>query len=171
MNGGFHPSQQQHRPSQLTCLSLSLLPPSPTTSKFLRLFTNKISYRIPYEDHDQCEVLLALVGAIYVAREREALTTEEDLWRLLKTIYRSPESLIEWTAPGLLEDGGHSGTATARESKHCCWGWGWGWGCWIASLCCGAGWSCAVSDFAPVPVLVPLPGVALSTDNSARGQN
>lgn len=93
-------------------------PPLPTPHrKFLRLFTNKISYRIPYEDHDQDEVLLALVGAVYVAREREALETEEDLWRLLKTIYRSPESLIEWTAPSLLQvDNGGAANGSNRHS-------------------------------------------------------
>ncbi len=45
-----------------------------------------------------------LCHAIFVARERGELALEEDLVDTLIQIYRSPEAIITWTSPSLLED-------------------------------------------------------------------
>jgi len=45
-----------------------------------------------------------LCKAIYIAREHADLTTEEELFELLLQLYRSPEALILWSQPSLLDD-------------------------------------------------------------------
>lgn len=69
--------------------------------RFLRMAVDNASHRIIYEDMPYVQALLNLVGAIYLARERGELDLEEDLFRLLVRLYRSPESLILWTEPAL----------------------------------------------------------------------
>jgi hypothetical protein len=52
---------------------------------------------ILYEDMPAVDSLTNLIHAIYVARERRAHDLEEDLTYLILQLYRSPQSLINWT--------------------------------------------------------------------------
>eukprot|EP00045_Choanoeca_perplexa_P018139 m.279369 g.279369 ORF g.279369 m.279369 type:complete len:2344 (-) comp17729_c0_seq13:1260-8291(-) len=70
--------------------------------KFLRLSVDQVSHRIIFEDMPQVVTLENLCKAIYIAREHEDLTTEEELFELLLQLYRSPEALILWSQPSLL---------------------------------------------------------------------
>jgi hypothetical protein len=51
----------------------------------------------------QVSTLENLCKAIYIARQHGDLVTEEELFTLLLQLYRSPESLIVWTKPELLQ--------------------------------------------------------------------
>ena len=57
-----------------------------------------------YPHQPQVDTLMNLCHAIFVARERGELALEEDLVAILIQIYRSPEAIITWTAPSLLEE-------------------------------------------------------------------
>ena len=73
--------------------------------RFLRMIFANVSHKIPYEHMSQVDTLWNVCSIIYLARQQTPpkLILEEDLFRLLIEIYRSPEAIIRWTDLELLE--------------------------------------------------------------------
>ncbi|GIL59356.1 hypothetical protein Vafri_14239 [Volvox africanus] len=63
--------------------------------RFLRLSVSSLRLRIPTEDLPSTRRLVALCQDIYVARAEGELVLEEQLFRALINVYRSPELLFE----------------------------------------------------------------------------
>jgi len=69
--------------------------------KFIRLFFDRISQRVIYEEMPNTDDLMDLCESIYIARAEGDLYNEQRLYELLIRIYRSPEILIKLTGTGL----------------------------------------------------------------------
>ena len=69
--------------------------------KFIRLFFDRISQRVIYEEMPNTNDLMDLCESIYIARAEGDLHNEQRLYELLIRIYRSPEILIKLTGTGL----------------------------------------------------------------------
>lgn len=69
--------------------------------KFIRLFFDRISQRVIYEEMPNTDDLMDLCQSIYIARAEGDLYNEQRLYELLIRIYRSPEILIKLTGTGL----------------------------------------------------------------------
>eukprot|EP01135_Chromosphaera_perkinsii_P000950 Nk52_evm48s153 gene=Nk52_evmTU48s153 len=65
--------------------------------RFVRLSLTNLYMRIMYEDLPNCDSVLRLCNDIYLVRENGDLAVEETLYKELVSLYRSPETLIEWT--------------------------------------------------------------------------
>lgn len=65
--------------------------------KFARLFFDKISMRVIYEEMPEPDKLFELCEGIYIYRNQRMLEKENSLYDLLIRIYRSPETLIKIT--------------------------------------------------------------------------
>lgn len=63
-------------------------------ARFLRLSVTDLAFRIIYEDMPACEELISYCEDIYLARQDGDLALEEELFRELIEIYRSPETII-----------------------------------------------------------------------------
>ena len=63
-------------------------------ARFLRLSITDLAFRIIYEDMPACEELISYCEDIYMARQDGDLVLEEELFRELVEIYRSPETII-----------------------------------------------------------------------------
>jgi hypothetical protein len=63
-------------------------------ARFLRLSVTDLAFRIIYEDMPACEELISYCEDIYMARQDGDLVLEEELFRELVEIYRSPETII-----------------------------------------------------------------------------
>ncbi|PNH02556.1 Protein PIEZO, partial [Tetrabaena socialis] len=63
--------------------------------RFLRLSVSSLRLRIPTEDLPSTRRLVALCQDIYVARAEGELILEEQLYRALINVYRSPDLLFE----------------------------------------------------------------------------
>lgn len=63
-------------------------------ARFLRLSVTDLAFRIIYEDMPACEELISYCEDIYLARQDGDLVLEEELFRELIEIYRSPETII-----------------------------------------------------------------------------
>ena len=68
-----------------------------TFGQFIRLLFSNLVARIPYEDIQNADRLLALVEAVYVARWKQEMRMEEILYRRLIKIMRTAPLLIELT--------------------------------------------------------------------------
>jgi len=68
-----------------------------TIGKFLRMALTELSHRIIYEDLPECDQLLHHCQDIYLARESRQFLLEEELYRELVEIYRSPERILMFT--------------------------------------------------------------------------
>eukprot|EP01128_Nolandella_sp_AFSM9_P005065 TRINITY_DN2396_c0_g1_i1.p1 TRINITY_DN2396_c0_g1~~TRINITY_DN2396_c0_g1_i1.p1 ORF type:complete len:1291 (+),score=246.92 TRINITY_DN2396_c0_g1_i1:307-4179(+) len=67
--------------------------------RFLRIALMNLGMRVIYEDMWECEELLELCMDMYMAREDKDLELEENLFRELIDLYRSPERMILRTDP------------------------------------------------------------------------
>jgi piezo-type mechanosensitive ion channel component 1/2 len=67
--------------------------------RFLRLSITDLSYRIVFEDMPECDELLSYCEDIFLARQDGDLPLEEELYRELIELYRSPERIILRTLP------------------------------------------------------------------------
>lgn len=69
-------------------------------SRFLRgtIFQGSSS-KIMFEDLPYVDRILQLCLDIYLVRESQEFTLEEDLFAKLIFLYRSPETMIKWTRP------------------------------------------------------------------------
>ncbi len=65
--------------------------------KFVRIFFDRISQRVIYEEMPEPSDLIELCEGIYIFRNQRQLENENSLYDLLIRIYRSPEILIEIT--------------------------------------------------------------------------
>ncbi len=65
--------------------------------RFVRLFFDKISTRVIYEEMPDPDNLFELCEGIYIYRNQRRLQKENSLYDLLIRIYRSPETLIRIT--------------------------------------------------------------------------
>ncbi|KAF7248883.1 Piezo-type mechanosensitive ion channel component 2 [Varanus komodoensis] len=65
--------------------------------KFIREFFNGISRSIMFEELPNVDRVLKLCLSIFLAREAGELELEEQLFAKLIFLYRSPETMIEWT--------------------------------------------------------------------------
>jgi len=63
-------------------------------ARFLRLAITDLAFRIIYEDMPACEEIISYCEDIYMARQDGDLVLEEELFRELVEIYRSPETII-----------------------------------------------------------------------------
>ena len=68
-----------------------------TVGKFVRIFFDKISQRVIYEEMPEPNELFELCEGIYIYRNQRKLKEENYLYDLLIRIYRSPEPLIKIT--------------------------------------------------------------------------
>ena len=68
--------------------------------RFVRLFFDKISMRVIYEEMPDSENLFELCEGIYIYQSQRSLEKENSLYDLLIRIYRSPETLIRMTGTG-----------------------------------------------------------------------
>ena len=68
-----------------------------TVGKFVRIFFDKISQRVIYEEMPNPDDLFELCEGIYIYRNQRKLKDENLLYDLLIRIYRSPETLIQIT--------------------------------------------------------------------------
>jgi len=65
--------------------------------RFVRLSFTDMETRIMYDDLQDVDDLLLFCEGIYIARYREKLYQEEELYRRLIKIYRTPKLLVELT--------------------------------------------------------------------------
>jgi hypothetical protein len=72
-----------------------------TVGKFVRIFFDKISQRVIYEEMPNPNDLFELCEGIYIYRNQRKLREENYLYDLLIRIYRSPETLIKITGTKL----------------------------------------------------------------------
>jgi hypothetical protein len=68
-----------------------------TVGKFVRIFFDKISQRVIYEEMPEPNDLFELCEGVYIYRNQRKLEKENSLYDLLIRIYRSPETLIKIT--------------------------------------------------------------------------
>ncbi len=68
-----------------------------TVGKFVRIFFDKISQRVIYEEMPEPNDLFELCEGIYIYRNQRKLQEENYLYDLLIRIYRSPETLLKIT--------------------------------------------------------------------------
>ena len=68
-----------------------------TVGKFIRIFFDKISQRVIYEEMPEPSELFELCEGIYIYRNPRNLVEENKLYDLLIRILRSPETLIKLT--------------------------------------------------------------------------
>lgn len=68
-----------------------------TVGKFVRIFFDKISQRVIYEEMPDPNDLFELCEGVYIYRNERNLREENYLYDLLIRIYRSPETLIKIT--------------------------------------------------------------------------
>jgi hypothetical protein len=68
-----------------------------TVGKFVRIFFDKISQRVIYEEMPEPEALFELCEGVYIYRNQRNLEKENFLYDLLIRINRSPETLIKIT--------------------------------------------------------------------------
>ena len=68
-----------------------------TVGKFIRIFFDKISQRVIYEEMPEPNDLFELCEGIYIYRNQRNLIDQRRLYYLLIRIYRSPETLIKIT--------------------------------------------------------------------------
>ena len=68
-----------------------------TVGKFIRIFFDKISQRVIYEEMPEPNELFELCEGIYIYRNQRNLVEENQLYDLLIRILRSPETLIKLT--------------------------------------------------------------------------
>ncbi|XP_052124815.1 piezo-type mechanosensitive ion channel component isoform X3 [Frankliniella occidentalis] len=66
-------------------------------SQFVRSFFSNLASKIMFEDLPNVDRILQLCLDIYLVRESGELDLEEDLFAKLVFLYRSPETMIEWT--------------------------------------------------------------------------
>lgn len=67
--------------------------------RFLRMYVTELSHKVIYEDMPEVDNLLEFCTDILLAREDGALELEEELYRELIEIYRSPQRIIKHTHP------------------------------------------------------------------------
>lgn len=84
-------------------------------ARFLRLSVTDLAFRIIYEDMPACDELISYCEDIYLARQDGDLVLEEELFRELIEIYRSPETIIGRTIRTHPRFGGRP--MTKREKK------------------------------------------------------
>ena len=77
-----------------------------TFGQFIRLLFSNLVARIPYDDIQNADRLLALVESIYVARWKKEMRMEEVLYRRLIKIMRTAPLLIELTKRDTAEEAG-----------------------------------------------------------------
>jgi hypothetical protein len=65
--------------------------------RFVRIFFDKISQRVIYEEMPEPNDLFELCEGVYIYRNQRNLSKENNLYDLLIRIYRSPETLIKIT--------------------------------------------------------------------------
>ena len=75
-----------------------------TFGQFIRLLFSNLVARIPYDDIQNADRLLALVESIYVARWKKEMRMEEILYRRLIKIMRTAPLLIELTKRDVEEE-------------------------------------------------------------------
>lgn len=68
-----------------------------TVGKFVRIFFDKNSQRVIYEEMPEPNDLFELCEGVYIYRNQRKLLKENHLYDLLIRIYRSPETLIKIT--------------------------------------------------------------------------
>ena len=93
-----------------------------TFGQFIRLLFSNLVARIPYDDIQNADRLLALVESIYVARWKKEMRMEEVLYRRLIKIMRTAPLLIELTKRETGSEAGREGERrraeqTERERK------------------------------------------------------
>jgi len=86
----------------------------------LRTYFSGVARKIIWEDMDDVNELKAILYDLYAAREAGDLKSEEQVYRYLISIYRSPETLKELTTKNLLdpEDRCHGAGPRAEKQKH-----------------------------------------------------
>jgi len=67
--------------------------------RFLRLSITDLAYHIIYDDMPECDEIISYCEDIYLARVSDDLKLEEELYRELIELYRSPERMILRTLP------------------------------------------------------------------------
>jgi hypothetical protein len=65
--------------------------------RFVRIFFDKISQRVIYEEMPEPNDLFELCEGVFIYRNHRNLSKENNLYDLLIRIYRSPETLIKIT--------------------------------------------------------------------------
>lgn len=65
--------------------------------KFVRGFFSEISHSIMFEELPCVDRILKLCQDIFLVRETRELELEEELYAKLIFLYRSPETMIQWT--------------------------------------------------------------------------
>jgi hypothetical protein len=85
--------------------------------RFLRLSITDLALRIVLEDMPECDELLSYCEDIFLARQDGDLKLEEDLFRELIELYRSPERLILRTLPKGPRFAGHKKSKKDKSDK------------------------------------------------------
>ena len=70
--------------------------------KFVRIYFDKISTRIVYEELPNPRNLLQLCESIFLYRNFGKLDEEKELYMMLVKIYRSPESMMKITGDNII---------------------------------------------------------------------
>ena len=86
-----------------------------TFGQFIRLLFSNLVARIPYDDIQNADRLLALVESIYVARWKKEMRMEEVLYRRLIKIMRTAPLLIELTKRETGDEAGREGERRRAE--------------------------------------------------------
>jgi len=86
-----------------------------TVGKFIRIFFDKISQRVIYEEMPEPNDLFELCEGIYIYRNQRNLIEEHRLYELLIRIYRSPETLIKITLEHFKDN--HNENKNKEEKK------------------------------------------------------
>ena len=86
-----------------------------TFGQFIRLLFSNLVARIPYDDIQNADRLLALVESIYVARWKKEMRMEEVLYRRLIKIMRTAPLLIELTKRDTTEETDQDGQRRRAE--------------------------------------------------------
>ena len=86
-----------------------------TFGQFIRLLFSNLVARIPYDDIQNADRLLALVESIYVARWKKEMRMEEVLYRRLIKIMRTAPLLIELTKRETAVEQGEEGERKRAE--------------------------------------------------------
>ena len=68
-----------------------------TIARFMRLYFDKISTRVIYEEMPEPSDLIELCEGVYIYRNQGKLEKENMLYDLLIRIYRSPETIMKIT--------------------------------------------------------------------------
>ena len=88
-----------------------------TFGQFIRLLFSNLVARIPYDDIQNADRLLALVESIYVARWKQEMRMEEILYRRLIKIMRTAPLLIELTKRDTEEEEGRGSERRRRDAE------------------------------------------------------